>query len=135
MHFSGGYDAHNYGLCLNTYMKPRGICPACNQRPVAVNSIKKGVRYYRKMCDICIRAGKNLAPKPTAWQLAGYKKKPQCERCGFKFKLPKQSVVFYADGNLKNNNWVNIKTVCLNCQEEIFSSRLPWKRSPLVPDF
>jgi transcription elongation factor Elf1 len=116
-------------------MKPRGICPACNQRPVAVNSIKKGVRYYRKMCDICIRADKKMSPKPAAWQLAGYKKKPQCERCGFKFKLPKQSVVFYVDGNLKNNNWVNIKTVCLNCQEEVFNSRLPWKRSPLVPDF
>ena len=76
MSFSGGYGAHNYGLCVNTYMKPRGICPACNQRPVAINSIKKGVRYYRKMCDICIRVGKGLTPKPPAWQLAGYKKKP-----------------------------------------------------------
>ena len=135
MSFSGGYGAHNYGLCVNTYMKPRGICPACNQRPVAVNSIKKGVTYYRKMCDVCIRVGKKIPVRPPAWVLSGYKKKPQCEHCGFKFKLPEQSSVYYVDGNLKNNNWINLKTICLNCQHEVAKSRLPWRRSPLVPDF
>ena len=116
-------------------MKPRAICPKCNQRPVAINSHKKGVTYYRKMCDMCIRSGKKLTAKPPAWHLTGYRKKPQCERCGFKFKYAEQSGVFHIDGNLKNNNWANLKTVCLNCQHDVITSRLGWRQGPLVPDF
>jgi hypothetical protein len=117
-------------------MSPRKLCPTCNQRPVAINCVKNEKTYYRKVCDICSRIGKKLKPKPPSWAQSGYTKKVQCERCGFKAKyVPDQLGVFYVDGNLKNNNWLNLKTVCLNCQQEIYKSKLPWKPAPIVPDF
>lgn len=117
-------------------MNNRKLCPTCNQRPVAINCIKEGHTYYRRVCDVCARSGKKLKPKPPSWAQSGYTKKPQCERCGFKAKYPAEQLgVFYVDGNLKNNNWLNLKTVCLNCQQEIYKSKLPWKPAPIVPDF
>jgi hypothetical protein len=112
----------------------RKICPTCNQRPVAVNCHHGDRVYYRKVCDVCSRAGKKHREIP-AWYKTGYRKKPACERCGFKFKLTEQSAVFYADGNLKNNNHFNLKTVCLNCVHEVHRSKLPWRQGHLVPDF
>ena len=113
----------------------RPICPICTQRPVAINYIKEGVTHFRKICDSCIRQGKQLKPIPPGWIKAGYRKKDRCEHCGFKAKYPEQLGVFYLDGNLKNNNWANLRTVCLNCQHEVRKSNLPWKQSPLTPDF
>lgn len=72
---------------------------------------------------------------PPAWARSGYKKKPHCEKCGFKAKVPDQLNVFCVDGNLKNNNWTNLKTICANCTIEVAKSKLPWKASPVVPDF
>ena len=116
-------------------MSERKICPTCNQRPVAVNCHRGDKIYYRKVCDFCSRAGKKDKKIP-AWVKSGYKKKLSCEKCGFKFKFPtEQSAVFYLDGNLKNNNHFNLKTVCLNCVQEVHKSRLPWKPGPLIPDF
>ena len=113
----------------------RQLCPNCNNSPVAVNYIRSGVRHYRNSCPGCIRKGKKLKPEPAAWQKSGYKKTERCEKCNFKFALPSQSVVFHVDGNLKNNNWLNLKTVCLNCQQEVYKSRLPWRPATIVPDF
>jgi formate dehydrogenase maturation protein FdhE len=116
-------------------MDQRKLCPTCNQRPVAVNYIKDGVRHYRKLCDVCMRTGKKERIARPNWVLSGYKKKTVCDRCGFKSKFPEQLGVFYVDGNLKNNNWTNLRTVCLNCQQEVYKSRLTWKAGPIVPDF
>ena len=55
--------------------------------------------------------------------------------CNFKAKTLKQLFVYYVDGNLRNNNWLNLKTVCANCRIEIAGTRLPWKAAPIVPDF
>lgn len=120
---------------INTDMKGRSLCPACGLRPVAINYKRDGVTHYRSVCDSCNRRGKKIKPVPPSWFVSGYRKKPQCERCGFKSKYPDQMSVFYVDGNLKNNNWINLKTVCLNCQVEIYKSKLPWRPAPLVPDF
>jgi hypothetical protein len=116
-------------------MLERNICPTCNKVPVAVNYISNGVRHYRNSCAGCLRKKKNLKPKPLAWQKSGYKKKEICEKCSFKAQYPDQLNVFYVDGNLKNTNWLNLKTICLNCQQAVYKSRLPWRASPLVPDF
>jgi hypothetical protein len=43
--------------------------------------------------------------------------------------------VYYLDGNLKNNDWMNLKTVCANCSININLSKTGWKQSPLTPDF
>lgn len=116
-------------------MSDRKLCPDCRVNYVAVNYSKDGVTHYRSRCSSCIRKGKKLKPDPPAWARSGYKKKTNCEKCNFKFKLLEQSVVFHVDGNLKNNNWANLKTICLNCQQEIIKSKAGWKSSPIVPDF
>ncbi len=135
MAISGLYTALWKGS-LNKYsMSHRPLCPTCNERPVAVNYIKDTVTHYRKQCDSCIRKGKKIRPVPPQWVRRGYKKKPQCEQCGFKFKFPDQSLVYHVDGNLNNCDHNNLKTVCLNCRAEINRSRLPWKQSKIVPDF
>ena len=123
-------------VCVNTCMFKRDLCPVCNENPVAVNYIRDGIHHYRNMCGSCIRKGKKLKPQAPAWARAGYKKKDRCEMCNFKSKLPsKQMFVYHVDGNLKNTNWVNLKTVCANCRIELMHARLPWKQAPLVPDF
>ncbi len=114
----------------------RGLCKTCNTNPVAVNYTDTNNRvHYRSQCDNCIRKGKKIRSAPPLWVKRGYRKKPQCEQCGFKFKFPDQSLVYHVDGNLNNCDHNNLKTVCLNCRAEISRSRLPWKQSKIVPDF
>ena len=116
-------------------MQERKLCPNCHQRPIAINRrIGKRV-YYRRVCDVCSRLGKKAKIPPPGWRKTGYTKKTVCERCGFKSKYPEQLGVFYIDGNLKNNNWLNLKTICLNCQQEIYKSRLKWQQDPAEQDF
>jgi hypothetical protein len=116
-------------------MKQRSICPHCKNRPVAVNCHRGNRIYYRKYCDVCIRNGRTRKTPPN-WAKSGYTKKPQCDKCGFKFKFPlEQSAVFHVDGNLKNTAWTNLKTLCLNCVQEVYHSPVPWRPAEIVPDF
>ena len=43
--------------------------------------------------------------------------------------------VFYIDGNLKHNDWSNLRSVCANCRIELNSAKTTWRESPLTPDF
>jgi hypothetical protein len=43
--------------------------------------------------------------------------------------------VFHLDGNLRNTDSINLKTVCLNCRVEVSASKLPWRESTIIPDF
>jgi hypothetical protein len=115
-------------------MENRPLCPTCRQKPVAINYIKEDVTHYRSQCDTCLRKGRKLKPPSPAWAKSGYKKKPHCEKCGFVAKHSEQLNVFHVDGNLKNNDWVNLKTICLNCSTEISKSKLRWKASVMPPD-
>lgn len=113
----------------------RPLCPVCHSKPVAINCHRAGKVYYRSVCDACARAGKKHKIIP-AWFKAGYRKKNVCEKCGYKAKYPdKQMTVYHVDGNLKNANPLNLKSICLNCRVELAHSRLPWKDAPLTPDF
>ena len=117
-------------------MTERKICPVCSLRPVAVNYIRDEKVHYRRVCSHCSRKGKKVKPQPPQWYKSGYRKKPQCERCGFKAEYPaEQLMIFHVDGNLRNNDWSNLKTVCLNCRPVVYKSRLPWKSADVVPDF
>ena len=121
---------------LNTCMLKRDLCPICNTNLVAVNYVKDSITHYRNSCSACIRIGRKLKKERPRWVLAGYKKKERCEVCNFKAKLPvKQLFVYHVDGNLKNCNSYNLKTVCANCRIELIGGALPWKPSPIVPDF
>ena len=120
---------------VNTSMKSRNLCPVCHERPVAINCYHDNRPYYRKLCDPCLRKGKKLKPVPPLWFKMGYRKKLSCDKCGFTATTPKQMFVFHVDGNLKNVDWANLRTVCANCQIEIFSSNTGWAAAPIVPDF
>jgi len=113
----------------------RPLCTVCHGNPVAINYHSGDRVRYRRVCSSCSSKGKKVKPKPLAWAKTGYTKKLTCEKCNFKAKTLDQMFVFYIDGNLKNNDWVNLRSVCANCRIEINNSRTTWKPSPLLPDF
>jgi hypothetical protein len=43
-------------------------------------------------------------------------------------------LVYHADGNQHNTNPRNLKTICLNCVEEIKRMDRPWVPGELEPD-
>jgi hypothetical protein len=112
----------------------RPICRACNQRPVAVNYRRKDTVYYRKMCDNCIRRGRQEKAPVARWQSAGYKKKTVCDRCGFRSRYAGQLLVCHMDGRLTNTELSNLRTVCLNCTEEVRRLDVPWRPGDLQAD-
>ena len=116
-------------------MSTRPLCKSCGKRPCAVNYHKDNIPHFRTRCNTCIRRGANLKPQQPKWFINGYKKKPHCEKCGFKAKYKEQLFVYYVDGNLNNSSPFNLKTVCANCQIEIAKQGLGWVQGDLVPDF
>jgi hypothetical protein len=44
-------------------------------------------------------------------------------------------VVYHVDGNQHNTSLRNLKTVCLNCVEEIKRLDRPWVPGDLEPDY
>ena len=112
----------------------RPICLACNQRPRAVAYHKDQHIQYRRLCEYCIKRGRKIKPSEPKWKLAGYKKKTVCDRCGFRSRYASQLLVYHVDGNLHNTSLRNLKTVCLNCVEEIKRLDHPWHPGDLEPD-
>ena len=121
------------GLTINTDME-RPLCTACHGNPVAINYYSDDKIRYRKVCSSCARKGKKSRQMP-GWTKTGYKKKLTCDRCEFKAKLAQQIFVYYIDGNLKNNAWSNLRTVCANCRIELNNTKTTWRESPLVADY
>lgn len=112
----------------------RPICSVCNQRPRAINCYRGDRVYYRSRCWACIRRNKKKKPQKPRWELAGYKKKTVCDRCGFRSKFATQLLVFHTDGNLNNTSVRNLRTICLNCVAEIKKTDAIWRRGDLEPD-
>ena len=112
----------------------RPICSACNQRPVAVNYRRGDTVYYRRACDNCIRRGRKEKAPVARWQSAGYKKKTLCDRCGFRSRLASQLLVYHMDGRMTNTELSNLRTVCLNCVEEVKRLAVPWSPGDLQAD-
>jgi len=110
----------------------RKLCKNCQLNPVAINYHKDGKIYYRRTCDHC--AKKRKANRPL-WALAKYQKKDYCEKCNFASKHSEQFNVFYIDGNLHNNRYTNLKTVCANCQRILHKEGVLWRQGDLTPDF
>lgn len=114
----------------------RPICNVCKENPAAVNYLVNDKVYYRKKCAGCIRKDNKVRPVPPSWQRAGYKKKIKCDKCGFTAaNLKTQMRVYYIDGNLKNNDWSNLKTICLNCQAALQDNKSSWRPADLEADF
>ena len=112
----------------------RPICTLCKQRFRAIAYHKYDRIYYRSSCSNCIRRKKKEKLQIPRWQLDGYKKKTTCDRCGFRSKFAAQLMVYHIDGNLNNTGLRNLKTICLNCIEEVKRADLPWKPGDLTPD-
>ena len=110
----------------------RNLCKICYQRPVAINYYKENKTFYRSTCDHC---SKKRSDGKSLWEIAGYKKKVTCDRCGFSSKHTALFNVFYVDGNLTNNRHTNLKTVCANCQRILHKDGVKWKQGDLSPDF
>lgn len=113
----------------------RPICLQCNKHPCAVNYIKNSKRHYRKICDHCGKQKAKKKPSLFNWEKAGYKKKSQCDLCGFKSLYPSQITVFHVDGDLNNVDYINLKSICLNCVEIVKRKEVTWKRGDLVVDY
>ena len=112
----------------------RPLCFVCRANLAAINYYSHGKIRYRKLCSGCLRKGKKTKEVP-GWVRAGYKKKLICEKCNYKAKTPQLIFVFYLDGNLKNNDWSNLRSVCANCRNELHYSKTTWRESPLVADY
>jgi hypothetical protein len=112
----------------------RPICPACNQRFRAINYHKDGITHYRAKCEYCIKRGRRIKTPDPRWKASGYKKKATCDRCGFRSKFASQLLVYHVDGNMNNSGLRNLKTVCLNCVEEVKKADLPWRAGDLEED-
>jgi hypothetical protein len=113
----------------------RPLCKNCNKNYRLVNYHKDGVVHYRSFCDECGRKKKKLKPRQSLWAKSGYKKRNNCDLCGFRSVLPTQITVFHIDGNLENINPSNLRSICLNCVEVIKKNEVTWKRGDLEVDY
>jgi len=109
----------------------RKLCKKCQLRPCAINYYRERRPYYRSQCDHCAKGYKTENPR---WMQVGYKKKDQCDKCGFKSRYSNIFNVFYVDGDLNNNRITNLKTVCANCQRILHTEGIKWKQGDLTPD-
>jgi len=110
------------------------MCKVCNVRPRAIAYHKYDRVYYHSRCTACLRKNKKLKPPVPRWQSSGYKKKPTCDRCGFRARLTSQLLVYHVDGDLDNAALKNLRTVCRNCVEEISRTEVIWRPGDLEPD-
>jgi hypothetical protein len=116
-------------------MLKRPICKECNKNYSAINYIRNSKTYYRSICDSCGKKKAKKKPIVHSWEKAGYKKKPQCDICGFKSLYPSQMTVFHIDGELNNAAFSNLRTICLNCVEVVKRKEITWKRGDLRVDY
>ena len=89
---------------------------------------------YRRLCEYCIKKDRKQRPPESRWKKAGYKKKSACDKCGFRGRYASQLLVYHVDGNLHNTGLRNLKTICLNCVEEVKRLDRPWTQGDLEPD-
>ena len=106
----------------------------CNQRPRAINCYRGQQVYYRSRCEDCIKKRKKIKPAVPKWKQHGYKKKPTCDRCGFRARWASQLLVYHVDGDLNNCGLRNLRTVCLNCVEDLKKTDQPWRPGDLELD-
>jgi hypothetical protein len=81
-----------------------------------------------------LKRGRKEKPPEPRWQSAGYKKKSVCDRCGFRSRYASQLLVYHIDSNQHNIKGANLKTICLNCVEEVKRMDVPWARGDLQAD-
>jgi hypothetical protein len=112
----------------------RPVCQTCGTRPAAIAYRRHGRLWFRSRCGHCIYLGRRVKAFEPRWKTAGYQKKKQCDRCGFRGRYSVQLLVYHVDGNLNNNDMRNLRTVCLNCTVEIKKQEQTWSPGDLEVD-
>ncbi len=73
----------------------------------------------RKYCNRKCYTNSKIKDNPSIWgyydRLQRYRKKDKCERCGTTEKLCNHHI----DGDVSNNNFDNIMTLCRGCHNKI----------------
>lgn len=80
----------------------KGFCP-CGNVTESKGSDSYGKKTYGRLCTSCRKSGYTIH------------KKNYCESCGFVALHKIQLDVDHIDGNHKNNNVDNLRTLCANC--------------------
>ena len=113
----------------------RPLCEQCKSKPRAYAYKRNQKVYWRRLCDTCNRkkAGKAVGGI-TALDRSGYRKGRKCELCGFRARESAQLDVLFVDGDMRNTNPGNLKTVCANCQRLSGTRRLGWGMGDLIAD-
>ena len=109
-----------------TRQPSRPLCEHCKVTLAKSNGVSKhGFTKWHKYCVDCSKAAYNTKH--------GYllHKKNKCERCGFVPEDKCQLDVVYKDGDRKNKDKSNLKTLCANCSRIIQKKRKERKKSLL----
>jgi len=110
---------------VHTQQPNRPLCSNCKVAPSKSNGISKyGFKKYHKYCSSCSKAAYNPKFGFTLF------KKNHCEKCNF---IPEDSCqldLVYKDGNNKNKEKTNIKTLCANCSR-LYSKKLKEKKKTI----
>lgn len=72
---------------------------------------------------------------PEGWVRAGYKKKSKCERCGIPLYDPGVCEVHYVNGDITDNHFFNLRTICIICDYYIKHNIKKFNPDDLTPDF
>lgn len=118
---------------VNTQVRP--LCKTCKTRPCAVNYHNGERIHYRSRCERCWKQKRQQSYSKPVWQLRGYQKKNTCERCGYRSNISQVFGVYCVDGDLKNTQPNNLRTVCANCQILLSVSNQGWANAELVSDY
>ena len=118
---------------INSKMRP--ICKVCNKNLRAPAYYRNGKRYFRARCSACIATNKQLTKPKPRWEEKGYKKKNNCDLCGYRSQYSSQITVWHIDGNLNNCELINLRSVCLNCVEVVKRKQTTWKVGGLEVDY
>lgn len=112
----------------------RPICKVCNKNVRAPAYYRNEKRYYRSRCAVCIKKSKKEKIPEPRWRSGGYIKKQTCDICGFKSQISSQIVVYHIDGNLNNNELINLRSICLCCVEVVKRRFITWKIGDIEVD-
>lgn len=109
-----------------TKQNPRPLCSSCKVNLAKPNGVSKhGFKKWHKYCAGCAKAAYN----PVFGHLLN--KKNKCEKCGFVPDDKCQLDIVYKDGNKKNREKNNLKTLCANCNR-IYQKKQREKRKSIL---
>jgi hypothetical protein len=104
----------------------RPLCEQCRVSLAKPNGKSKhGFQKWHKYCSACSTSIYN--------QKHGHRlhKKNKCEKCSFEPQDKCQLDIVYKDGNRKNKDKSNIKTLCANCNR-LYQKKLREKKKSLM---